>query len=115
MCSSSHPVLAENFLSPRHNMQPELALPAAGERRARLTKTFAYYAAFIILGLAASVFGPTLQGISKNTGAGVDRLSYIFVVRSFGYLGGSLLAGPRYDRMKGHPLMAVSILVIAAC
>jgi len=88
--------------------------PAVADRRARLTKTFAYYTAFVILGLAAAVFGPTLQGLGKNTGSGVDQLSYVFVLRSLGYLVGSFLAGRLYDRVKGHPLMAVAILVLAA-
>ncbi len=86
----------------------------AGERRARLAKTFAYYTAFIVLGLAASVTGPTLNGLGQHTHSTIDQISYIFVLRSLGYMSGSLLAGRLYDRVKGHPLMGGAILLIVA-
>jgi FHS family Na+ dependent glucose MFS transporter 1 len=86
----------------------------ANDRRARLTKTFAYYTAFIVLGFAASVTGPTLNGLSQHTHSTIDQISYLFVLRSLGYMSGSLLAGRLYDRVKGHPLMGGAVLLIAA-
>lgn len=86
---------------------------AAGEHRARLTKTFAYYLAFIILGLAAASFGPTLPGLAEHVRSTIGQISYLFVLRSLGYLIGSLIAGRLYDRVSGHPVMAVVVAVLA--
>lgn len=94
---------------------PVLSTPdGAAERRARLTKTFAYYTAFMVLGFAASVTGPTLNGLSQHTHSTIDQISYLFLLRSVGYMAGAILAGRLYDRVKGHPLMAVGILLMAA-
>lgn len=97
-------------------MEPSAAAettPAQDERRARLVKTFAYYSAFVVLGLAASVTGPTLDGLSRHTHSSIDQISYLFSLRSLGYMGGSILAGRLYDRVKGHPLMATGVTIIA--
>jgi MFS transporter, FHS family, Na+ dependent glucose transporter 1 len=92
------------------------ALPAAdpAAQKTRLTQTFAYYAAFVILGLAASVTGPTLPGLAQHVRSTIGQISYLFVLRSLGYLIASFLAGRLYDRVKGHPLMILVILVLAA-
>lgn len=83
-------------------------------RRGRITSTFAYYLAFVILGLAAAVLGPTLPGLAEHTRTSIGQISYLFVLRSLGYLVGALLAGRLYDRVKGHPLMVLVILILAA-
>jgi MFS transporter, FHS family, Na+ dependent glucose transporter 1 len=85
----------------------------AVEHRARMSKTYAYYAAFIILGLAAASFGPTLPGLAQNVSSTIGQISYLFVLRSLGYLIGSLLAGRVYDRVRGHPLMVGVIVILA--
>jgi MFS transporter, FHS family, Na+ dependent glucose transporter 1 len=91
------------------------ATTTPAERKARLTKTFAYYSAFIVLGLAGAVTGPTLEGLSRHTRSTVEQISYLFVLRSLGYLIGSFTAGRLYDRVKGHPLMVsvICIMVLA--
>lgn len=84
---------------------------AAG-RRARLLKTSAYYLAFIVLGLAASSFGPTLPGVARHVSSTIAQVSYLFVLRSLGYLIGSVTAGRVYDRVKGHPIMAAVVFIM---
>ena len=97
----------------------ETSPPAAGtsaketDRHARLSKTFAYYAAFIVLGLAAASFGPTLQGVADHVHSTISQISYLFILRSLGYLIGSFLAGRIYDRVKGHPVLVGVILLMA--
>lgn len=92
-------------------------LPAAqneaAEHKLRLNKTYAYYAAFVVLGLAAASFGPTLPGLAEHVRSTIGQISYLFILRSLGYLIGSLLAGRLYDRVKGHPLMSGMIFIIA--
>jgi MFS transporter, FHS family, Na+ dependent glucose transporter 1 len=93
---------------------PSLTDSAAVEHKARLSKTFAYYAAFVVLGLAAAVTGPTLPGLAEHVRSTIGQISYLFVLRSLGYLIGSLLAGRLYDRVKGHPLIILVICIVSA-
>ncbi len=77
--------------------------------RARLNKTAGYYAAFIALGLTSASLGPTLSGLAANTGTAISQISVLFTARAFGYLLGSLLGGRLFDRMRGHPVMALML------
>jgi FHS family Na+ dependent glucose MFS transporter 1 len=76
--------------------------------------TLGYYAAFIGLGLISASLGPTLPGLAEQTGTDLGAISFLFTTRATGYLLGSLLGGRLYDRMAGHPLLAVSLLVMGA-
>jgi len=80
--------------------------------RARLSKTAGYYFAFIALGLTSASLGPTLSGLAANTGTALSQISILFSARAFGYLMGSLLGGRLYDRMVGHPVMALMLAVM---
>lgn len=80
--------------------------------RARLSKTAGYYFAFIALGLTSASLGPTLSGLAANTGTALSQISILFSARAFGYLLGSLLGGRLYDRMVGHPVMALMLAVM---
>lgn len=66
----------------------------------RLTKTLAYYGAFIGLGLALASLGPTLPGLAELTGASLSALSTIFVARSAGYLSGAMLGGRLFSTLR---------------
>lgn len=72
-----------------------------------------YYSALAAIGLAASVLGPTLPGLAAQTGATLSQISILFVARSAGYLAGSWAVGRLYDRLPGHPIMALAILALA--
>ena len=80
----------------------------------RWSKTAAYYAAFIALGTSGAAIGPTLSALAAQTGVGLSEISVIFTVTSLGYFIGSQLGGRLYDRWPGHPVMAVSLLLMAA-
>ncbi len=82
--------------------------------RARLSKTAGYYAAFIALGLTSASLGPTLSGLAANTGTAISQISILFTARAFGYLLGSLLGGRLFDRMRGHPVMALMLAGMVA-
>ena len=84
---------------------------APGGRRAA---TFGYFAAFVALGMASASLGPTLPALAELTGSRLAEISRLFVARSLGYLAGSLLGGRLYDRIPGHPVMAVALLGMAA-
>ena len=77
-------------------------------------KTFTYYAAFIALGLTTSSLGPTLPGLAHSTSSDIGKISFLFVLRSLGYLLGSFNAGHLYDKRPGNPVIAFSLAIIAA-
>ena len=81
----------------------------------RLTKLLAYYGAFVGLGLVLASLGPTLPGLADAIGASLSSLSTIFVARSTGYLAGALVGGRGFDRIPGHPLMALMLTGMAVC
>jgi FHS family Na+ dependent glucose MFS transporter 1 len=61
-----------------------------------------------------AVLGPTLQGLAKNTDSTLAQISSLFLLSSFGYLLGSFAAGRMYDRFKGHPILCLVLLIVAA-
>ena len=81
----------------------------------RLWVTICYYIAFIGLGLTVSSLGPTLPALAAQTNSSLKLISYLFTARSLGYLLGSFQGGRLFDRLKGHPLIAVAIMAIAVC
>jgi FHS family Na+ dependent glucose MFS transporter 1 len=76
--------------------------------------TAVYYLSFICLGMVTAVLGPTLQGLAKNTDSTLAQISSLFLLSSFGYLLGSFAAGRMYDRFKGHPILCLVLLIVAA-
>ena len=58
--------------------------------------------------------GPTLPALAEQTRASVGQISYLFTVRSFGFLLGSLFGGSLFDRMRGHHVMAAMIFAMSA-
>ncbi|MDW8268722.1 MAG: hypothetical protein RMN24_06085, partial [Anaerolineae bacterium] len=75
------------------------ASPLAGAASAHgRAQTLAYYVAFIALGLATSILGPTLPGLAQNTGASIAGISTVLTGMSLGWMVGSFVAGRYYDR-----------------
>jgi fucose permease len=87
-------------------------MPLADGKGGRLN-TIGYCAGFVALGLASAALGPTLPGLAEHTRSRAAEISVLFVARSSGYLAGSLLGGRLYDRITGHPVMAVALLLMA--
>lgn len=79
-----------------------------------LAQTITYYAAFIALGLTTASLGPTLLGLSEQTGSQLSQISFLFTTRALGYLVGSFIGGRLYDRLPGHRTMAIALLAAAA-
>lgn len=79
-----------------------------------LLKIGAYYAAYIVLGAAVVMFGPTLVTLAKNTHTDINQISLLFSAHALGYLLGSLGSGRLLDRLPGHPLIAGALFITAA-
>ena len=95
-----------------NSTQPASAIQSRSER-SRLSITTAYYAAFIGLGLTNASLGPLLPHLADQARVGLGQVSILFTGRWLGYLLGSLLGGRIYDRRRGHPVMAVSLILAA--
>ena len=72
-----------------------------------------YFAAFIVLGMTAASLGPTLNGLADQVVVSLEGISILFAARSLGYLTGVFTGGRTYDRWAGHPLMALSLFLMA--
>ncbi len=100
----------------RSQVPSEYGTGAAREAtRSNIPAAAGYYMAFVALGLVAAVVGPTLPSLAERTRATLADVSIIFTGRSLGYLAGSLLGGHIIDRVRGHPVLAVMLAVIALC
>ena len=75
--------------------------------------TTVYYLSFIILGLTTAASGPSLLKLAEHTSSGLERISLIFIFGPLGYLIGSFFGGRAYDRLSGHKLMALTMLIVA--
>ena len=78
-----------------------------------LSKTIAYYAAFVALGLGSASLGPTLSFLAENTASAISQISFLFFASSLGYLIGSFFGGRLYDRLPGHYIMGLALICIA--
>jgi FHS family Na+ dependent glucose MFS transporter 1 len=86
---------------------------APSKSEGKLAKTIAYYLAFIALGLTTASTGPALPYLAGQTGSLLSAVSFLFTTRSLGYMVGSLQGGRLYDRVRGHPVMAVALVGMA--
>ncbi len=76
-------------------------------------QTLAYYIAFIALGLATSILGPTLPALAQNTGASLAQIGTVLTGMSLGWMIGSFIAGRYYDQRPAHRLLAGMVLLTA--
>ncbi|XP_077075914.1 sodium-dependent glucose transporter 1 [Siphateles boraxobius] len=70
-------------------------------------------ASFLGLGMAIAVLGPTFEDLAINVNKNMSSLSYIFVSRASGYIGGSLIGGILFDCVNPYLLSGFSMLITA--
>ena len=80
----------------------------------KISISASYYLSFVVLGLAGASLGPTLPALAEQTNSQLSQISILFTARLLGYLLGSLVGGPIFDRVRGNPVMAVALLIMAA-
>lgn len=61
--------------------------------------------AVVFQGMSISVLGPTFGDLASNVRQSISNISYIFVGRSAGYMGGSVVAGFLFDIVNHHLLL----------
>jgi FHS family Na+ dependent glucose MFS transporter 1 len=72
-----------------------------------------YYAAYVLLGLMLTSIGPCMKALEKQSGSPTSDVSWLIVVMSAGYIGGSIMGGRLYARLAGHRVLSVSLLAMA--
>lgn len=75
--------------------------------------TLALCGSFLGLGMGISVLGPTFEDLAANVHKNISNISYIFVGRAAGYIGGSLVGGILFECMNPHILLGISMLLTA--
>uniref|UniRef100_A0A8C7X800 Major facilitator superfamily domain containing 4B n=1 Tax=Oryzias sinensis TaxID=183150 RepID=A0A8C7X800_9TELE len=60
-----------------------------------------------------SVLGPTFEDLALNVKKNISNISYIFIGRAGGYIGGSLIGGVLFDCMNPHLLLGFSMILTA--
>src|SRR5690606_24410690 len=79
----------------------------------RWQPTAAYYAVFLAFGLLLATLGPALPYLAERLGQPVESLAVLFTARSAGTLAGALLGGYLFNRLPGHRLSALMLLLMA--
>jgi FHS family Na+ dependent glucose MFS transporter 1 len=75
--------------------------------------TIGYFGAFVAIGLSTAVLGPTLPGLAEQTASQLGEAGVLFTTHALGYLVGSFQGGRLYDRIAGHVVMPVMLLIMA--
>ena len=94
-------------------MKLDLTL-AALRTNVALRRTAGYYVLFLCLGLNAAVIGPTLPALAGQTHAALGQMGLVFLAGSAGYTLGTVAGGRVFDRVRGHPVLGLAQLGVAA-
>ena len=82
-------------------------------QRTAVIRTRLHFLTFIFQGMTKSSLGPTLLGLQKQTGSTVSEISILFTARAIGNLLGAIVVRRLYDRLRGHTLIAIELVLIA--
>jgi FHS family Na+ dependent glucose MFS transporter 1 len=72
-----------------------------------------YFSALFLLGLMVASLGPTLGVLAEQTQSPLKGISFLFIARSTGFMLGSIFVGAIYDRLQGHRLLAIGLLILS--
>jgi FHS family Na+ dependent glucose MFS transporter 1 len=75
--------------------------------------TAGYYLLFAGIGMSGSLLGPALLSLADQTNSTLQQLGVLFLLAPLGYFLGSYAGGRLYDRIPGHKLLVIAILVMA--
>ncbi len=76
--------------------------------------TAGYFGTFIALGLASAALGPSLPTLAENTGSSLGLIGLLFTAHALGYLLSAIFGGRLYDRLPGHLVQVVALLLTAS-
>jgi FHS family Na+ dependent glucose MFS transporter 1 len=67
----------------------------------------------MLMGMFMASLGPSLPRLALQTGTAIEEISFLFVGRSLGTATGALLSGRLYDSRPGHPIISMTLLLMA--
>lgn len=88
----------------------------SSDKKPSIIYFLALFYSFLSMGLGSGLIGPTLLKFGEQTKSDFDQVVYILFMRSFGFLGGTLIGGALIDRFPsfGQSILAVSLCIMAA-
>jgi FHS family Na+ dependent glucose MFS transporter 1 len=86
----------------------------SAQKKKNWLQTAVYFAALAGFGVVVAAWGPVLPRLAEQTQTDLGKIGVIFTIRALGVFLGSSVGGRIYDRLPGHPVMAVSLLLMAA-
>jgi fucose permease len=81
-------------------------------RTSAMGRTVGYYCAMATFGLLGAAWGPALPFLASSTSTDLARMSLIFTSLALGGFLGTTLGGRSYDKIPGHAIMTVALLVM---
>ncbi|XP_077995840.1 sodium-dependent glucose transporter 1A-like [Glandiceps talaboti] len=66
--------------------------------------------AFFSLGLFLAMIGPSLVDLQHNVGVSFQYITFVFTIRSVGYLFGALIGGILQDRLNAYLILGFSLV-----
>lgn len=94
-------------------MVGSIAPPATSPTR-KLAVAASYFTAYFLLGLMLTSIGPCMDDLKEQTGSSTAAISFLIVVISLGYIGGSILGGRLFGRLPGNRILATALAASAA-
>jgi len=83
------------------------------KQKKRWLQTSTYFISVTSFGAVSAAFGPVLPDLALQMQTSLGMIGLLFSFRGLGFLLGSLLGGPVYDRFPGHPILAAGMLLQA--
>jgi fucose permease len=77
-------------------------------------KTASYIYLFFVIGMVQGVIGPSLALLKQHTNVSESAIETIVVARGVGWLLGSLAAGALFQKMDGHRIVWIALLLMSA-
>ena len=76
----------------------------------RRATSYAYYLAFISLGMFAGMLGPSIDVFKERTGSNNGQIAILFTISAIGYTISGVVSGRLYDRRRGHPVISAGLM-----
>ena len=75
--------------------------------------TLLYFCLIVMIGLSGAIVGPSLPSFERLTESSTESIAWLFTAKALGIVVGALVSGRLYDRVSGHTILAVAILLLS--
>lgn len=81
----------------------------------KTTSHHAYFAVFLVVGIAFGLVGPSISLLADQVGASLASIGIVLVFYGLGYVIGTQIFARGYDRGLGNRLIGCSLLIAGSC